>query len=183
MDNNSIQSKINEDEKISYWLAKLHQQGEEKTFEEIGKNNYTKHQATKKEEDNQTISDLIAKSNRSIISISSLFPFDFFPSTIKVEENRITFIFHQFLATQSHSIEIKDISNVFIESSLFLATIQVVSNTYVQNDIKIGNLYKKKAIKVQRIIEGLRTFREYNINTSNYEINELIAKIEEFYLN
>lgn len=183
MNNTVIQPGISENEKVSYWLARLHKQGEEKTLEEIGKDDYTEHQATKKEEDSQTVSDLIAKSNRSIISISSLFPFDLFPNTINVEESRVTFIFRQFLASQSHSIEIKDISNVFIESSLFFATIQVVSHTYVQNDIKIGNLYKKNAVKVQRIIEGLRTFREYNINTSNYEIDELVAKIEEFHTN
>lgn len=195
MDNTTIQSEISEDEKVSYWLEKLHQQGEEKisrlpseaqgerTFEEEGKDEYTKHQATKIEEDRQTVSDLIAKSNRSIISISSLFPWNLFPNTINVEENRVTFIFRQLLASQSHSIEIKDITNVFIESSLFFATIQVVSRTYIQNDIKIGFLYKKKAVKVQRIIEGLRTFREYNINTSNYEIDELVAKIEEFHTN
>lgn len=183
MDNTVIQPGISEGEKVSYWLAKLHQQGEEKTHEEMEKDDYAEHQATKKEEDSQTVSDLIAKSNRSIISITSLFPLDLFPSTINVEENRVTFIFRQFLASQSHSIEIKDISNVFIESSLCFATIQVVSRTYVQNDIKIGNLYKKKAIKVQRIIEGLRTFREYNINTSDYGVDELIAKIEEFHTN
>lgn len=186
MDNNTIQSNTSEDEKVSYWLKKLHQQGQDKVYRsppEEGKDDYTKHQATKIEEDNQTVSDLIAKSNRRIISISSLFPWDLFPNTIIVEESRVTFIFRQFFASQSHSIEIKDISNVFIDSSLCFATIQVVCRTYVQNDIKIGNLYKKKAIKVQRIIEGLRLFREHNINTSNYEINELIAKTEEFHTN
>lgn len=195
MDNNAIQFRTREDEKVSYWLEKLHQQGEEKvnsspfeiqdekTLAEEGRDEYAKHQATKKEEDSQTVSDLIAKSNRCIISISSLFPWDFFPNTINVEENRVTFIFRQFLASQSHSIEIRDISNVFTESSLFFATIQIISHTYVQNNIKIGNLYKKKAQKVQKIIEGLRTFKEYNINTSNYGINELIAKIEEFHTN
>lgn len=183
MDNATIQSNTSEDERVTYWLKKLHQQGEERTFEDQGKDDYTKHQATKIEEDNQTVSDLIAKSNRSIISISSLFPWNIFPNTIIVEESRVTFIFRQFLASQSHSIEIKNIANVFIESSLFFATIQVVSNTYVQNDIKIGYLYKKKAIKVQRIIEGLRLFREHNINTSNYGIDELIAKTEEFHTN
>lgn len=191
----TIQSKINEDEKVSYWLEKLHKQrGEkirrspsetqgERTLGEEGEDENTRHQATKKEEDRQTVSDLVAKSNRCIISISSLFPWDLFPNTINVEESRVTFIFRQFLASQSHSIEIKDISNVFIESSLFFATIQVVSRTYVQNDIKIGYLNKKKAYNVQRVIEGLRIFREHNINTSNYEINELVAKTEEFHTN
>ena len=64
---------------------------------------------------------------------------------------------------------------------MFFATLQVVSRTYVQNDIKISHLNKKKAILVQRIIERLRTFSEHNINTSNYEIDDLISKIGEFH--
>lgn len=148
---------------------------------EEGKNEQTKNEAEKKEEDKQTVSDLIKKSNRCIISISSLFPWTLFPNTIQVEESRVTFIFRQLLGSQSHSVNIKDISNVFIQSSPFFATLQIVSRTFVQNDIMIGHLDVKKAYKVQLVIEGLRTFAEHNIDTSNYEIDELIAKIEEFH--
>ncbi len=142
---------------------------------------HTRTAAEKNEADKQMVNDLVKKSNRRIISISSSFPWSFFPDTIEVEESRITFKFSQFLSSQSHSVEIKDISNVFIESSMFFATLQVVSRTYVQNDIKIGHLNKTKALLVQKIIEGLRTFSEHNINTSNYEIDELISKIGEFH--
>ncbi|MCJ7826155.1 hypothetical protein MUP56_00895 [Patescibacteria group bacterium] len=155
----------------------------DQALKEEGKNEQTKNEATKKEEDKQTVSDLIKKSNRRIISISSLFPWDFFPNTIEVEESRVTFIFRQFLASQSHSVDIKDISNVFIQSSPFFATLQIVSRTFVQNDITIGHLDAKKAQRVKMVIEGLRTFVENNIDTSNYEVNELIAKIEEFHTN
>lgn len=155
----------------------------DKALQEEGKNEQTKNEATKKEEDRQTVSDLIKKSNRRIISISSLFPWTFFPNTIEVEESRVTFIFRQFLALQSHSVDIKDISNIFIESSPYFATLQVVSRTYVQNDIKIGHLNVGKANKVRMIIEGLRTLAEHDIDTSNYKIHELIAKIEEFHTN
>lgn len=153
------------------------------TLQEEGKNEQTRNKATKKEEDRQTVSDLVKKSNRLIISISSLFPWDFFPNTIEVEESRVTFIFRQFLSSQSHSVDIKDISNVFIQSSLFFSTLQIVSRTFVQNDISIGHLDINKAHQVQMIIEGLRTFAEHAIDTSNYEIDELIAKIEEFHTN
>lgn len=142
---------------------------------------HTRTASEKNEADKQMVNDLVRKSNRRIIRISSSFPWSFFPDTVDIEESRVTFKFSQFLSSQSHSVDIKDISNVFIESSMFFATLQVVSRTYVQNDIKIGHLNKKKAILVQRIIEGLRTFSEHNINTSNYEIAELIAKIGEFH--
>lgn len=157
---------------------------QDKALEKEGKNQQEVNQATKKALDKQTIDDLVKKSNRVIISISSkIFPWDFFPDTIVVEESRVTFIFRQFLSSQSHSVDLKDISNVFIESSLFLATLQVVSQTYIQNDIKIGHLKRKEAENVRRIIEGLRTFIQNNIDTSNYEIDELIEKIEEFHIN
>ncbi len=153
-----------------------------KSVEEEGKDQQSLNQATKKESDIQTVDNLVKKSNRVIISISSkIFPWDFFPDTIIVEESRVTFVFRQFLSSQSHSVDIKDISNVFIESSLFLATLQVVSQTYIQNDIKIGHLRRKKAEKVRRIIEGLRTFAENKIDTSNYEIKELISKLEQLH--
>lgn len=148
---------------------------------QLGINEQTKKKATKHEADMQMVNDLVKMSNRRIISISSQFPWDLFPNTIDVEESRVTFKFSQFFSSQSHSVDVKDISNVFIEFSMFFATLQVVSRTYVQNDIKIGNLNKAKAKKVQRIIEGLRTFATHEINTSNYEIKELVSKIEEFH--
>lgn len=200
-----------EDRKLSYWIKKLYmQEGKmrkdnnrreeqskvdgnkqlvldqlasknEHNLTQSGIDQHTKNLATKTETDTQNVIDLVRKSNRSIISISSSFPWNIFPNTIDVEESRVTFKFRQFLSSQSHSVEIKDISNVFIESSMFFATLQVVSRTYIQNDIKIGYLNKGRAKKVQRIIEGLRTFAEHDINSSNYEISELISKIEEFH--
>jgi hypothetical protein len=155
----------------------------DRVLQEEGKNEQTRNDATKKEEDRITINELVRKSNRSIISISSLFPWDVFANTIQVEETRVTFIFRQLFSSQAHSVEIKDISNVFIQSSLFFATLQIVSRTFVQNDIFIGHLSVKKARQVKMVIEGLRTFAEHDIDTSNYEIRELIAKIEEFHTN
>lgn len=162
-----------EKEKISKEKVRNHLQS--------GIDAHTRTSSEKNEADKQMVNDLVRKSNRSIISISSSFPWNFFPDTVDIEESRVTFKFSQFLSSQSHSVDIKDISNVFIESSMFFATLQVVSRTYVQNDIKISHLNQKKAILVQRIIEGLRTFSEHNINTSNYEIDELISKIGEFH--
>lgn len=167
--------------KIPFIAPKNSKKGQDLT--QSGIDEHAKNIAAKNEDDRQTVDDLVKKSNRCIISISSLFPWDFFPSNIEVEESRVNFKFNQLGASQSHSVDIKDISNVFIETSMFFATLQVVSRTYIQNDIKIGHLNKAKAEKVQRIIEGLRTFAENNINTSNYEIKELISKIEEFHTN
>ncbi len=150
-----------------------------KHLQKEGKGENIKNQAEKKEVDRKMMNDLVKKSNRCIISVSSLFPWNIFPNTIEVEEGRVTFITRQFMASQSHSVDIKDISNVFIESSLFFATLQIVSRTFVQNDIKMNYLHKGKAERVKMIIEGLRIFLNNDIDTSNYEISELVSKLGE----
>lgn len=174
---------------ISYWIRRLSNQGELKNAIPPATNSSAPHidsqsektakYITAKKEDNKVkLDELVRKSNRRIISISSTFPWDFFPNTIEIEESRINFIFRQFMSFQTHSVDIRDISSVFLESGFLFATLQVVSRTYIKNDIRIDYLWKEKAMKVKRIIEALRTFAYNNIDTSNYEINELIDKLQ-----
>ena len=150
----------------------------EEVLDEKGLEDYLRKQALRIAADRQMVEELVKRSNRCIISISTGNSLSLCPSTIKVEESRVPFIFRQLFTTQSHIVDIKDISNVFVESSLFSANLQIVSKTYVQNDTKICNLNKKKALRVRMIIEGLRTLAANNINTSRYTVEELISKIE-----
>lgn len=143
-----------------------------------GLEQYAKDLTVKVENNKNKLNELLRKSNRCIMSISSVFPWNFFPNTIDVEESRVTFIFRQLFASQSHSVDIKDISNVFIESGFFFAKLQVVSRTFVQNDIKIDFLSKQEAVQTREIIEGLRTFAYHNIDTSNYEVDELLSMLK-----
>jgi len=151
----------------------------EKSPKAKGLEQHAKEVTIKIESDKSKLDELVRKSNRCIISISSVFPWNIFPNTIDVEESRVTFIFRQLFTSQSHSVDIKDISNIFIESGFFFATMQIVSRTYIQNDIKIEYLKKTDAYRAKDIIEGLRTFVQNDINTSNYEINELVGKLKE----
>ncbi|MCX6706473.1 MAG: hypothetical protein NTV24_05260, partial [Candidatus Woesebacteria bacterium] len=111
-------------------------------------------------DDDRTVAGLVKKSNRILVSISShAFPFDPYPDTINVEEGRITIITRNFFfSSQVHSVDIKDISNIFINMSPFFAQLVIVSKTFAQNEIRIRNLRKKDAILARIIIEGLRIF-------------------------
>jgi hypothetical protein len=134
-----------------------------------------------KEDTRLKMDSLIKKSNRRIISINSFsfIPFGLFKDTIEVEESRVIFIFKQPFTFQSHTLDISDISNVFIQSAFLFTKMQIVSRTFVQNDITINYLNKHKAEEVRKIIEGLRTFALAKIDTSIYEIDELLQKIDE----
>jgi hypothetical protein len=131
--------------------------------------------------DKNTIEGLVRKSNRILMTISSLgFPFKLFADTVNIEEGRITIITRNFFSSSEvHSVDIKDISNVFINTAPFFAQLVIVSKTFAENEIRIRNLRKKEAVLVRRIIEGLRIFENKQIDTSNFTKEELIAKLEE----
>ena len=132
-------------------------------------------------EDKNAVADLVKKSNRILVTISThKFPFYLFPDTINIEEGRLTIINRNFfLSSQVHSVDIKDISNIFINMAPFYAQLVIVSKTFVENEIKIKNLKKNEAVLVRRIVEGLRTFVSKQIDTSSYTIKDLVSKLEE----
>lgn len=131
--------------------------------------------------DKNLVEGLVRKSNRILASVSSYgFPFNLFPDTINIEEGRITVITRNFFfSSQVHSVDIKDISNIFINMSPFFAQLVIVSKTFTENDIRIRSLRKKDAIFARRIIEGLRIFENKQIDTSDYTKEELISKLKE----
>lgn len=137
--------------------------------------------SAKHEEDKVQVADLVRKSNRILATISShKFPIDLFPDALNVEDSRVTVITRNFFwSSQVHSVDIKDISNVFINTAPFFAQLVIVSKTFTENEIRIKHLWKEQAVEIRRIIEGLRIFVTEEIDTSKYEKKELITKLEE----
>jgi len=130
--------------------------------------------------DNITVANLVKKSNRILVSLSShAFPLDLFPDTLNVEESRITVINRHLLYSEVHSVDIKDISNIFLNKTIFFSQLVIISKTFEDNEVRIRNLYNKEAIFARRIIEGLRIFINKQIDTSSYTNQDLIAKLQE----
>lgn len=152
---------------------------EEKPLEEKGLDASVKKQATKKEDDRQKLKNMVSNSNRLLIGSSAMFPFDLFPDTINVEATRVNIIRRSLFFSKVHSVDIKDISNVFLSQNLIFAEITIVSKTFRQNEIKIKTLSKNKAIEVRRIIEGLRMMSKANIDMSSFSVEELNDKLRE----
>lgn len=131
-------------------------------------------------QDDRLVASLVKKSNRILISISShAFPFDPFPDTVNIEEGRITIINRHAFSSEVHSVDIKDISNIFINTVVFFAQLTIISKTFEANEIKVAYLRIREAVFARRIIEGLRVFANKGIDTSGYSIKELLDKLKE----
>src|SRR3989344_8414308 len=101
----------------------------------------------KKSADKNTVEGLVRKSNRILVSISSHgFPFDLFPNTINIEDGRITIINRHFLSSEVHSVDIKNISNIFINTTVFFSQLVIISKTFEENEIKIRSLRPAEAV-------------------------------------
>lgn len=130
--------------------------------------------------ENETVAGLVKKSNRILVSISThALPFDLFPNTMNVEEGRITIINRYLFSSEVHSIDIKNISNILINSNFIFSQLVIISKTFEENEIKMRNLRTKEAVFARRIIEGLRIFNANQIDTSVYTKEKLIAKLQE----
>jgi len=128
----------------------------------------------------RNVAKLVKRSNRILVSISShAIPFDLFPNIINIEEKRISIINRHPLSSEVHSIDIKNISNILINNSILFSELVIISKTFEENEIKVKNLRTKDAVFARRVIEGLRIFENENIDTYDYSIVELIAKLEE----
>ncbi len=193
--------------KISYWLERLFNQARDKekrireelvntslsstshivsqtekteqTSEEKGIEEAVKIHAGRAEENRQAVEDMVSSSNRILLRVSSVFPWDFFPSSVIVEETRLTIIHRQLFSSQVHSVDIKNISNIFIDTGIFFAQVSIVSDTFAHNQIVIKSLWKKEAIFMRRILEGLRMFVNKDIDTTGYKVEDLINKLRE----
>lgn len=196
-----------ETKKVSFWLEKLfHQRKDkekrilreqaetktdasheifsdisevEKTTKEKGTDEALKSHAGKAEKNRQAVEDMVSNSNRILVEVSSIFPWDLFPTSIIVEETRLTIIHRQLFSSQAYSVDIKNISNIFINTSILFAQLVIVSDTFAKNQIAVDRLWKKDAIFIRRIIEGLRMFVSKDIDTTGYGRKELIDKLRE----
>lgn len=151
----------------------------EESIEKSGREEAVKSHAIKAEKNRQAVEDMVSNSNRILLRISSVFPWDFYPTSIVVEETRITIIHRQLFSSQVHSVDIKNISNVFVDTSILFSKLTIVSDTFAENQIIVSRLWKKEAIYIRRIIEGLRMFVNKDIDTTDYEVEELKNKLRE----
>jgi hypothetical protein len=166
---------------VNVWPEKLYTQREvDDLFEKRGESQEHQDAKNQKMSENRTVAGMVKRSNRILVSISShALPFDFFPDEINVEEGRITIINRHILSSEVHSVDIKDISNIFINTTLFFSQLVIISKTFEENQIRIRNLRPSEAVFVRRIIEGLRELDSKQIDTSSYSKEELVSKLQE----
>lgn len=141
----------------------------------------TKKDAIKSEvASNQKIDDLTKKVGIVLHKISTVFPFEFFPTDIIIRPTKVDIINRQFFWSEEiHTTMIKDITDITINTSIFFAALVITDQGYHDKLISVRFLKKSHALKARRIIQGLIIAMSENIDPEKIDPDELVQKVEQ----
>lgn len=129
--------------------------------------------------DVQKLASLLKGSKRILLKIASMFPFDFFPDEITIDEYKVNVVSHEFFFSEDiHSITIEMIKDIEVAAGPFFATLKIVPDGYPGNPLVIRFLKKGEAIRAQRIIQGLMVARKQGIDPAKLDNPDFIESIE-----
>jgi hypothetical protein len=111
---------------------------------------------TKKEIITEKLEKLADKSSDVLLKVSTVFPFTLFTHDIIVDPYKVNVVFREFFYSEHiHSIMVKDILDVVVETSVFFATVKIVDQGYTENSVNVSYLKREDALKLRKIIQGL----------------------------
>jgi hypothetical protein len=127
----------------------------------------------------QVFGKLVEKSDKLLIKIKSIFPFDFFPNEISVDVNKVNIINNYFLSKKVHSVMIKDICDVYIYKGVFFSSLSIIDWGFDRNrSITINYLSKRTADEALKIIQGLMVSAKQNIDVSKIDVPDFRSKVK-----
>lgn len=102
------------------------------------------------------IKKLVEKSRKVLFHVSSVFPFDFFPTELTIDELKVTVNDRYFFgAERVRSIEIKNVNKVTVESGPLFAKLRIEGNEADPEPMEIAYLKKEDALRARNIIQGI----------------------------
>ncbi len=110
---------------------------------------------------------------KPLMTISSVFPFELFPSQVLVNEHKITIILKPFFLSHIvHSILIASIKDLKIESNMFFATFIIIPDGNPGDPVVVKYLRKKEALYAQEIIQNFMIKTNEKKGERNHTSNE-----------
>ena len=115
--------------------------------------------------------------HREIMRVKNVFPFDFFPDELIIEEARIVFRKRLGPFTKRiYSMLIKDISQSRLTTSLLFGRI-TIQDIFGENEITIDYLWKRKAYIVKGILDRLQARERRRIaGVAAEDISEIVKE-------
>ena len=135
---------------------------------------------TKKEIITEKLEKLADKSSDVLLKVSTVFPFTLFVNDIIVDPYKVNVVFREFFYSEHiHSIMVKDILDVVVETSVFFATVKIVDQGYTENSVNVSYLKREDALRLRKIIQGLVIAHRQAVDLSQLNPAHIKNKAEE----
>ena len=122
----------------------------------------------------------VSASEDSLVSVSTVFPFELFPDKVIVDSTKVTIIKQSFFYVyHTESILIKDLVTVVVETSLFFAAVRFVDRFFADNPTSVHYLWKEDAERIRTVIHGLMVASDQNIEIKDVPSSTLVPKLEQ----
>lgn len=135
---------------------------------------------TPEERDETTkLNGLVETCKNPLLQVKTVFPFVFFTNEVIIDIDKISIIFRNFFASeQIHSLLVKDISDVVVETSPFFATLKISDLAFTDTSINIDYLQKSEGQHAQKVIQGLMAAYRHGIDLTKVEQEGLLEKLK-----
>lgn len=136
-------------------------------------------ESVKSETQNQQKLDvLLEKTEIVLLRIGNIFPI--LKSEIIIDSAKVTIIHRPFFFTESiHTITIKNLTSIYLQTVPFFATINLKDVNYIQNNFRVRWILKGRAEKARRILIGLMQTAKEGIDLKSLTDDNLAEKLEE----
>ncbi len=125
---------------------------------------------------------------RELYRINSIFPLDFFPDELVIDEIKVSVIYRHFLSHQINNILIKDITDITLNSTLFFGSLIMTGGEYEgfsstsedqKGPLTISKLWLQEAQIAKRIILGLTILSDQKVDTTQMTVEDILKKTTE----
>lgn len=131
-------------------------------------------------DEKEKLQSLIDKTHRVIFRAKTVFPFDFFPDEIIIDQNKIDIVINIFFSSSDTvTIPFKIVQTAHVSTDLFFGTLTLNLEFSKENPVAVRFLTRTDAIKAKRIINGLAICEKENIDLSKFDIEDIREKVEE----
>ncbi len=122
----------------------------------------------------------LTASHRILYKAKTVFPFDFFPDWVIIDENKVDIITGLFFFSREvFSIPIKNIINARSSNNIFFGSLDIEVDGYNKNPAPITHLWNKDANRIRRIINGLAMATKSGVDISSLPLDKAIDQVEQ----
>lgn len=148
---------------------KVQDEGEHDAYKDIVKEQTRQH---------EMVEDIINKSNKVLLHVKAVFPFDLFPNELIIDLSKVTFIMKEFFGSGAmEAVYVKDIADVIVETGPVFSTLRIVDISFGANKHIIHYLKRKDAFRAREIIEGLITANKEGLDLTKLEGGDVMGAV------